>query len=82
MQGSMARMHIPGRTFKHVASAEQAGGESTWSLNCFTQLNCLVFSGTTNPLEVNRWIVYVKILIVFECLENHQVTFVTVLLFP
>ncbi|XP_072980721.1 uncharacterized protein [Typha angustifolia] len=78
---AMSRMHIPTEPSGHFTPVEQTGGGSTWSLNRFMQLNPHLFSGTTDPMEANRWMVDVrKILTTFECPKSRQVTFATFLL--
>ncbi|XP_073001464.1 uncharacterized protein [Typha latifolia] len=77
----MSRMHIPREPSGHFTPVEQTGGGSAWSLNRFMQLKPPLFSGTTDPMEANRWMVDVrKILTAFECPESRQVTFATFLL--
>ncbi|XP_072953479.1 uncharacterized protein [Typha angustifolia] len=66
---------------EHLTITDQAGGGSLWPLNRFMQLNPPVFSGTTDPMEANRWLMDVKkILTAFRCPEDQQVTFATFLL--
>ncbi|XP_072979718.1 uncharacterized protein [Typha angustifolia] len=78
---AMSGMHIPREPPGHFTPAEQTGGGSAWSLNRFMQLSPPLFSGTTDPMEANRWMVDVrKILTAFECPESRQVTFATFLL--
>ncbi|XP_073010946.1 uncharacterized protein [Typha latifolia] len=74
-------MHIPRVPSEQVAPTEQTGGGYAWSLNRFMQLNPPLFSGTTDPMEANRWIVDArKILTASECLESRLMTFATFLL--